>query len=70
MKTTRKASRAGLEGDWVRGNKDWIADLGSRYSWDYLLEPSPKSSSNFGRSSGVEMMRVSRMPPSISVGRS
>ena len=29
--------RAGLECDWLEGCGEWIADLGSRYDWDYLI---------------------------------
>jgi histidinol-phosphatase (PHP family) len=29
--------RAGLECDWLNGCKDWIADLASRFEWDYLI---------------------------------
>ena len=29
--------RAGLECDWLKGCEPWIADLASRYEWDYLI---------------------------------
>lgn len=29
--------RAGLECDWLAGCESWIADLASRYEWDYLI---------------------------------
>ena len=29
--------RAGLECDWLTGCQPWIADLASRYDWDYLI---------------------------------
>ncbi len=29
--------RAGLECDWLTGCQPWIADLASRYAWDYLI---------------------------------
>jgi histidinol-phosphatase (PHP family) len=29
--------RAGLECDWLEGCEEWIADLASRYEWDYLI---------------------------------
>ena len=29
--------RAGLECDWLEGCNEWIADLASRYEWDYLI---------------------------------
>lgn len=29
--------RAGLECDWLEGCGDWIAELASRYDWDYLI---------------------------------
>lgn len=29
--------RAGMECDWLDGCENWIADLASRYEWDYLI---------------------------------
>jgi histidinol-phosphatase (PHP family) len=29
--------RAGMECDWLDGGEDWIADLASRFDWDYLI---------------------------------
>lgn len=29
--------RSGLECDWITGCEPWIADLASRYDWDYLI---------------------------------
>ncbi len=29
--------RAGLECDWLEACGDWVAELASRYSWDYLI---------------------------------
>lgn len=33
----RIAIRAGLECDWLKGCEPWIAELSSRYQWDYLI---------------------------------
>ena len=33
----RMPVRAGLECDWLDGCETWIADLASRYDWDYLI---------------------------------
>ena len=29
--------RAGMECDWLPGNKSWLEDLAGRYDWDYLI---------------------------------
>ncbi len=33
----RVAVRAGLECDWLPGNRAWIEDLAARHDWDYLI---------------------------------